>query len=138
MVILLASDVCRYIIKQQPKGLLQSLQGWSAQGDELMLSAITYAELIAGALLTENREKHIKLVQEFCERLDDIVSWDSGAVNCYTDIQMQAMAAGAVLNMNDAMLAAHAISLNAELLTLAKSSFAGMGSLELRIWEQTR
>lgn len=132
MVILLASDICRQIIKEQPLGLLQLLQSWSAKSDELMLSSITYAELIAGVLLTEQREKHMQLVQEFCERLDDIVPWDSGAVDCYTQIQMQAMANNVVLNMNDAMLAAHAVSLNAELLTLNPASFEGIKGLILK------
>jgi tRNA(fMet)-specific endonuclease VapC len=131
MVILLASDICRHIIKEQPLELLQQLQRWSANSDELMLSSITYAELIAGVLLTEEREKHMHLVQEFCERLDDIVPWDRGAVDCYTEIQMQAMANKAVLNMNDAMLAAHAISLGAELLTLNKGSFTSIKELSL-------
>lgn len=134
MLIMLASDVCRQIIKEQPLALLTQLQSWSVASEELMLSSITYAELIAGVLLTEQREKHMHLVQEFCERLDDIVPWDSVAVDCYTQIQMQAMAANEVLNMNDAMLAAHAISLEAELLTLNPKSFSNISRLQVRVW----
>ena len=132
---LLASDICRLIIKQQPTGLLKELQNRSVQSDEIMLSSITYAELIAGVLLTENKEKHLALVQAFCDRLDDIVPWGRGAVDCYTDIQMQAVANNLPVNMNDAMLAAHAISMDAELLCSNSKSFINIEGLNMNVWE---
>lgn len=135
MVVLLASDICRLIIKQQPPKLLEELQVRSERGDEIMLSSITYAELIAGVLLTENTIKHMSLVEEFCERLDDIVPWGRGAVDCYTEIQMQAMATQSPVNMNDAMLAAHAISLSAQLLSVNKAAFDSIAKLELDVWQ---
>lgn len=135
MVIMLASDICRHIIRHQPKVLLQSLQEWSSQSDELVISSITYAELVAGALLAENREKHMQLVAEFCERLDDIIAWDAGAVDEYAVIQTRAMVANDILNMNDAMLAAHALSLDAKLLSMSNKSFARISDLNLQVWD---
>ena len=136
MLIMLSSDTCRYILRQQPTDLLSALQSWSSQADELVISAITYAELVAGALLTAEQQRHVQLVDEFCQRLDDIVPWDAGAVDAYTRIQLQAMENSRSLNMNDAMVAAHALSLDAMLLTLSKTSFTGIEGLNLQVWEQ--
>ncbi len=136
MLVLLATDICRMILKTHAEDLLTTLENWSSQRVEVVISSISYAELVAGALLTENREKHMQLIKEFCERLDDIVPWDSGAVDVYTKIQTQAMRSNQNLNMNDAMLAAHALSLNAKLITSNGGNFSKISNLEVQVWEK--
>lgn len=131
MLILLSPEICRHIILSKDLNALDLLENWSAQGDEIMLSAITYAELVAGALNTVDKEKHMMLVKAFCERLDAIVPWDERAVDQYTEIQMQALEKGAVSNMNNAMLAAHAISLEAMLVCMNKLSFKDIEGVKL-------
>ena len=76
------------------------------------------------------------LVEEFCERLDAVVPWDSGAVDAYTDLQRQLMLEHRTLNMNDVIIAAHALSLRARLLTGSEKSFAGIAALDLQLWMQ--
>ena len=139
MTLMLAADLCRHLLRERPPALLAALQRRSAGGEEVVISAVTYAELLAAALLARDQEKHMDLVREFSERLDRVVPWDSGAVETYTAIQTRAMAAGErerrhSLNMNDAMLAAHALSLGAVLLTLSDSSFARIEGLKLEAW----
>lgn len=136
MIIMLSSDLCRLVIRQQPAALLSQLQAWSVAGDEVVISAITYAELIAGVLLTANQASHMTLVEEFCERLEDVVPWNREAVDSYTAIQQQAMQEGHSLNMNDAMVAAHALSLGATLLTLNSKPFEGIPGLSADTWSQ--
>jgi tRNA(fMet)-specific endonuclease VapC len=134
MIIMLASDVCRRIMRGKPAGLLSQLQQWTAAGDEVVISAITYAELVAAALLTSEQERHMHLVEEFCARLDAIVPWDTEAVDAYTVLQRHCMSEQRVMNMNDVMIAAHAISLDAELLSGSERGFAGLAQLRLRLW----
>jgi tRNA(fMet)-specific endonuclease VapC len=136
MIIMLASDICRTILRQQPKALLTQLQQWSANSDEIVVSAITYAELVAAALLTAEKDRHMHLVDEFCKRLDAVVPWDSEAVDAYTRIQRQLMQEQRTLNMNDVMIAAHALSLQATLLSSSDKSFAGIPALDLQFWQQ--
>ncbi len=131
MLILLSPDICRHIMLTQDDIALGFLESWSARGDEIMLSSITYAELVAGALQTADKDKHMLLVKSFCERLDAVVPWDEAAVDFYTEIQMKALKEGLVTNMNNAMLAAHAMSLEASLLCLNKRAFAGIEGIEL-------
>ena len=134
MLILLSTDICRHLIREQDEALLSALQSWSAGNDEILISSITYAELVAGAMLTKEQARHMQLVKAFCERLDDIVAWDAEAVDAYSDIQMTAMQEGYSLNMNDAMLAAHALALNAQLLTLSSHHFEKIAGLKLKLW----
>ncbi len=133
MMIMLASDICRTIIRQQPLSLLTQLQEWSVNKDEIVISAITYAELVAAALLTSEQERHMVLVEEFCARLDAIVPWGSDAVNTYTQLQSQIMSEKRSLNMNDVMIAAHAISLEAKLLSGNERGFVGLLRLDLQL-----
>lgn len=136
MIIVLASDICRIVIRSQPVALLTQLQRWSAASDEIVISAITYAELVAAALLTSEQERHIHLVEEFCARLDAIVPWDTEAVDAYTTLQRHLMRTKRVLNMNDAMIAAHAISLNAAFLSGNEKTFSELSTLNLRVWQE--
>ncbi|MES2624185.1 MAG: type II toxin-antitoxin system VapC family toxin [Pseudomonadota bacterium] len=133
MIIMLASDICRTILREQPPTLLSRLQQWSAASDEIVISAITYAELVAAALLTNEQERHMRLVEEFCARLDAIVPWDSAAVDAYTGLQRHLMGEQRVLNMNDVMIAAHSISLDAELLSNSDRGFSDLPQLKLQI-----
>lgn len=137
MIVMLASDICRTILRQQPPALLSQLQQWSANSDEIVVSAITYAELVAAALLTAEKDRHMRLVEEFCDRLDAVVPWDSGAVDAYTQLQRQLMLEQRTLNMNDVMIAAHALSLQAKLLTGSEKSFAGIAPLDVQLWAQS-
>ena len=73
----------------------------------------------------------MNLVKAFCARLDAIVPWDESAVDQYTEIQMQALAKGTITNMNNAMLAAHVISLGARLLCINRKSFAEIEGVKL-------
>lgn len=131
MQLLLSSDICRHIILTRDPVALEVLENWSSEGHEILLSAITYAELVAGALQTADKTKHMELVKAFCERLDAIVPWDDAAVDQYTEIQMKALQSGPAPNMNNAMLAAHAVSLDARLLCLNRKPFMDIEQLKL-------
>ena len=136
MIVMLASDICRAILRQQPRALLSQLQKWSASSDEIVVSAITYAELVAAALLTSDKDHHMRLVDAFCARLDAVVPWDSDAVDAYTALQRQLMTESRALNVNDVMIAAHALSLQARLLSGSEKSFSGIAELDLQLWPQ--
>lgn len=134
MIIMLASDICRLVLRQQPAPLLGQLQEWSVANNEIVVSAITYAELVAASLLTGEQERHMALVESFCERLDAVVPWDTGAVQSYTHLQKDIMAARRNLSMNDVMVAAHAMSLDATLLSSNARVFGSIEGLQFRLW----
>ena len=90
--------------------------------------------LIAASLLTADQERHMALVESFCGRLDAIVPWDAGAVDSYTSLQKTIMQEQRTLNMNDVMIAAHAISLNSRLLSSNPKVFGSIEGLDFQCW----
>jgi tRNA(fMet)-specific endonuclease VapC len=135
MIVMLASDICRLVMRQQPHNLLQQLQDWTVGNREIVVSAITYAELIAASLLTTDQQRHMDLVEALCARLDGIVPWDAGAVHSYTALQRSIMREQRTHNMNDVMVAAHAMSLDAMLLSGNDKVFGSMPGLDFRHWD---
>lgn len=134
MIIMLASDICRLVLRQQPPALLSRLQEWSVANREVVVSAITYAELVAASLLTAEQERHMQLVEALCARLDAVVPWDAGAVHSYTSLQKDIMEARRNLSMNDVMVAAHAMSLDATLLSSNTRVFGSIPGLRFEAW----
>lgn len=135
MIIMLAPDICRLVLRAQPAALLQQLQQWTVANREIVVSAITYAELVAASLLTSDQERHMALVEAFCGRLDAIVPWDAGAVHSYTILQKRIMLEQRNLNMNDVMIAAHAMSLDARLLSGNSKVFGSIEGLDFECWD---
>ena len=134
MSIMLSTEVCRLIIRDKPMPLLQQLQNWTSNGEELVISAVTYGELMAGALLTQDRNRHIQLVSEFCGRLNDILAWDRDAVERFAHIQLESLQQGKSVNMNDSMVAAHALSRNIQLLIREDHRLSSVNGLNLLYW----
>lgn len=135
MIVMLASDICRLVLRQQPPALLAQLQDWSVANREIVVSAITYAELVAASLLTAEQERHMQLVEAFCARLDAVVPWDAEAVHSYTNLQKGIMETRRNLSMNDVMVAAHAMSLDATLLSSNSRVFGSLQGLRFEAWE---
>jgi tRNA(fMet)-specific endonuclease VapC len=135
MIVMLAPDICRLVLRAQPAALLQQLQEWTVANREIVVSAITYAELVAASLLTSDQERHMALVEAFCSRLDAIVPWDAGAVHSYTILQKRIMQEQRSLNMNDVMIAAHAMSLDACLLSGNNKVFGSIEDLDFACWD---
>jgi tRNA(fMet)-specific endonuclease VapC len=75
------------------------------------------------------------LVEALCARLDGIVPWDAGAVHSYTALQRSIMREQRTHNMNDVMVAAHAMSLDAMLLSGNDKVFGSMPGLDFRHWD---
>jgi tRNA(fMet)-specific endonuclease VapC len=135
MRLMLASDLCRLLLTEQPRDLLEKLQTWTSEGQEIVISAITYAELIAASLQMLDQSRHMSLVEAFCARLDEVVPWDTGAVRTYTNLQYALMQSKQSLNMNDVMIAAHAISLDARLLSQNSRAFEAIVGLNFQLFE---
>ena len=130
----LDTDTCSYIIKKRPESLLASMQVAAGQGHSLTISAITYAELLLGAERSDNRRKHRKLVSEFTERLDGILSWDAGAAEGFATLQAYLYKKGSPIGPNDTMIAGHALSREAIVVTNNVKHFSKVPRLKVENW----
>ena len=134
MLYMLDTDTCRYIQRQHPIAVLETMQAKSEKGHALCISVITYAELRLGAARSSNKQQHNLLISEFCERLDSIQSWDSSAADHFAELQALLLRKGTPIGVNDCMIAGHALSIEAVLVTNNQKHFSKVPHLKLTNW----
>ena len=69
---MLDTDTCSYIMREQSRRLLQSMQARVEAGDDICVSVITYSELRLGAARSQARQKYDRLIDALSDRLDFI------------------------------------------------------------------
>jgi tRNA(fMet)-specific endonuclease VapC len=134
MLYMLDTDICSYLLRQHPIAVLETMQAKSEAGHSLGISVITYAELRLGATRSSNRHKYDLLISEFCERLDSIQSWNSSAADHFAELQALLLRKGTPIGVNDGMIAAHALSIGAVLVTNNQKHFSKVPNLKLTNW----
>lgn len=73
---MLDTCICSYIMRKRPASVLQRLTNEVEQGNRIVISAITYAEMRYVQIGKKASAKHKVLVDEFVERVDAVLSWD--------------------------------------------------------------
>lgn len=136
MFYMLDIDTSSYIIRKRPVAVLESMQAKSQEGNGICISAVTYAELLLGAERSGNPRKHHKLIVEFCARMDAIKPWDDRAAESFSKLQAHLfrIRKGKPIGINDTMIAGHALSINATLVTNNKKHFSKVPKLKLDNW----
>ena len=134
MLYMLDTDTCSYIQRQHPIAVLETMQAKSESGHALCISVITYAELRLGAARSNSKHKYDLLISEFSERLDSIQSWDSRAADHFAELQAMLLRKGTPIGVNDGMIAAHALSIEAVLVTNNQKHFSKVPNLKLTNW----
>jgi tRNA(fMet)-specific endonuclease VapC len=131
---ILDTDTCNYIIHKKSAIVLETMDNVVRQGHEIAISAITYAELLLGAKRSGNSAKHLALIDQLCERLHDIYAWDARAAEQFSELQTWLLKQGTPIGMNDTLIAAHALSLEATLVTNNTKHFQKAPALILVNW----
>ncbi len=134
MLYMLDTDTCSYIMRKQPPHVLQMLEEQVLAGHEICISAITYAELLLGAKRSGNPQKLLTLIAAFCERLHSIQAWDAATAETFADLQSLLFKNGTPIGANDTLIAAHALSLQATLVTNNTKHFGYVPNLLLKNW----
>jgi tRNA(fMet)-specific endonuclease VapC len=125
-------------MRPRPLTLLETLQKKAAEKARLVISSITYSELRLGAERSTASSKHNGVIDDFCHRLNAIVAWDAAAADHYARIQAKLLTAGTPIGTNDAMIAGHALSTGATLVTNNQRHFERVSGLALENWAELR
>ena len=131
---MLDTNICSFIMREQPISVLTSLQSHVKNRDRIVISAITYAELRFGAIGKKASPKHNMIVDEFMARIDGILAWDKGAVEATTEIKKILNKLGSPIGNNDTMIAGHAISEKCILVSNNTREFKRVPELILEDW----
>ncbi len=133
MKILLDTDICIYAINRKRPEVLAQVRRYRI--GEVGISSITYAELRFGV---ENSER----VAENAERLErfllplEVVLFDAEAGRKYGRIRADLKRSGCPIGSNDLLIAAHAVSLDATLVTNNIREFRRVTGLRVEQWNK--
>lgn len=131
---MLDTNICSFIMREQPISLLEKLQAHVEKRDRIVISAITYAELRFGAIGKKASPKHNILVNAFMERLNAVLPWDREAVDATTLIKKHLSDKGTPIGPNDTMIAGHALSSGCILVTNNTKEFSRVPDLPIEDW----
>lgn len=123
-------------MREQPQSLLTRLQEIVDHRNQIVISAITYAELRFGAIGKKASPKHNLIVNQFLERIDAILPWDKAAVEASTDIKKNLSDRGSPIGINDTNIAGHAIASDCTLVTNNTREFQRVPGLILEDWSK--
>lgn len=128
---MLDADTCIYIIKKRPPSVKKQLDKLDL--DQVCLSVVTYAELLYGTEYSSNKEQNREAVDEFARHLS-VYDWDDKAAEHYAEIRHILEADGALIGAMDMMIAAHARSTDATLVTNNMKHFRRVKGLKIVNW----
>jgi tRNA(fMet)-specific endonuclease VapC len=131
---MLDTNICSYIMRKQPGMLLEKLQQHADQRDSILISAITYAEMRFGAVRKKVSPKHQVIVDEFVERIDEVVPFDKSAVDRSAGIRKFLSDRGMQIGINDTMIAGHALAAECTLVTNNLREFERVPELSVENW----
>jgi tRNA(fMet)-specific endonuclease VapC len=133
-VYMLDTNTCSFLIRKRPDYLLDRLQETVGLGHQVVVSAITYAELRFGAASKRASPKMAGIVTEFIERLDGVLAWDKAAVETSTSVKADLESRGTPIGHNDTLIAGHAIATGARLVTDNLQEFSRVTGLQCENW----
>ena len=125
------TDTCSYIFRRHPTRVAERFA--RADPDEIGLSSIVLAELYYGAARLPNEMQIRAYILEFMSGLR-VYAWDSAAADHYGDIRSLLERQGTPIGSLDTMIAAHARSLEAILVTNNVRHFRRVPGLKLENW----
>jgi tRNA(fMet)-specific endonuclease VapC len=135
-VYMLDTNNCSFIMRERPPVLLERLQSAAANQRRIVISVITYYEMLLGAIGRNASPRHAMLVEAFVTRLSTILAWDRMAAEKAIRIRTELAAKGTPIGGNDTMIAGHAIAADCVLITNNTREFCRVGNLRVEDWTQ--
>jgi tRNA(fMet)-specific endonuclease VapC len=133
---LLDTDTCTYLLTgKQPafqKSVLSRLDALP-RNERPLISTVVLSELEYGVRKSRWRKANQALLQQFL--LDfDVVDYGAGAASRYGELRAELEKRGQPIGPMDMMIAGHALSLGATLVTHNTAEFARVKGLRLEDW----
>lgn len=126
---LLDTNMCIYLMKNQPEAVVQRFA--QCYVGDVVMSSITYAELAYGVAVSANPAQEMTNLASLVEDIS-VVAFDSAAALSYGPIRLATRD-----TKNDALdklIAAHAVSLGAIVVTNNTRDFARYPGLTVENW----
>ncbi len=135
MLYLLDTDTCSYAIRGASAALDAALV--AAAPGSLALSAVTRAELVFGLEKRGNPRVLARAIHAFLDRVA-VMPWDGAAADQFARLRAQLEGAGTPIGIFDTMIAGHALSLDAILVSNNIRHFRKVGALKVENWTESK
>jgi tRNA(fMet)-specific endonuclease VapC len=130
---LLDTNICIYIAKQKPRGVLARLH--QLRPGDVGMSIITYLELVYGAWKSQHREANLLRIQEL-ERLIPVLPLDASTARHFGQMRAELETKGSPIGAYDMLIAVHAMSLGLILVTNNAREFRRVPQLIVENWAE--
>ena len=127
---MLDTDLCIHLINERDATLKEKFE---ANAGDICISSITYAELCFGVAHSMLVERNARELDAFCLDLD-ILPFDAEAGVHYGDIRHALSRPGRLIGANDLLIAGHAWSVGATLVTNNEREFGRVPDLATENW----
>ena len=131
MIYFLDTNICIYLINQRPSKLIEKFK--TLTDDNIAISSVVLSELAFGAYNSLHIEKNLLALEKFILPIN-VLPYDENAAYHYGDIRTYLKKSGAIIGQLDLMIAAHARSLNATLITNNEKEFSRVKKLKWENW----
>ena len=128
---MLDTDTCAFVLRKSSPGLLTRIQAIPL--DQQCMSVVTFAELLYGVQLSTKKKANREAVDAVARHLQ-VLQWTPDAAEYYADIRVELRKKGQQLGANDLMIAAHARSLGAVIVTNNLKDFGRVKGLKVENW----
>lgn len=126
---MLDTNMCIYLMKKQPEEAAQRFA--QCYVGDVVMSSITYAELVYGVAVSANPEQEKNNLASLVEDIQ-VVPFDSAAGVAYGPLRLATR--DVKKDALDKLIAAHALSLNAIVVTNNTRDFARYPGLTIESW----
>ena len=127
---LLDTNIVIYVIKRRP---IEVMETFNLNASRMAISVITLSELLHGAEKSSFPEKNLRVVEDFCSRLE-VLDYTAKAAQQYGSIRSALEKVGQPIGENDLHIAAHARSEGLVLVTNNEREFQKVPALQIENW----
>lgn len=131
---MLDTNICSFIMRERPVSVLERLQTAVDGQHQIVISVITYYEMLLGTVGRNASARHARLVDAFVTRLSTILPWEAAAAELAIGIKQDLAAKGTPIDGNDLMIAGHALAVGCVLVTNNTREFARVRGLRFEDW----
>jgi tRNA(fMet)-specific endonuclease VapC len=128
---MLDTNICIYIIKKRPDNVLKKFSSLNLM--DVCISSVTFAELMYGVEKSQYPHKNKTALEEFILPLE-IMPFDDEAARYYGHLRAYLEKNGMPIGPMDLMIAAHAQSISAILVTNDEKEFKRISELKVENW----
>ena len=127
---MLDTDMCIHLVNERDPALQEKFE---VNARVICISSITYAELCFGVAHSTQVKRNRRELNAFCLDLD-ILPFDTDAGVHYGEIRHALTRRGELIGANDLLIAGHARSAGATLITNNQKEFGRVPDLETENW----